>query len=93
MGFTLKGQQYPAKELGPNNYFGEYYILTNKKSEFYYEAKTDVEAIGITKQHFVSVLDKHQDRGNKIRDESKTKYFAEIRNDIVSYSHNRSRLK
>eukprot|EP01022_Parablepharisma_sp_SALTPOND_P018466 TRINITY_DN3017_c0_g1_i1.p3 TRINITY_DN3017_c0_g1~~TRINITY_DN3017_c0_g1_i1.p3 ORF type:complete len:507 (-),score=71.30 TRINITY_DN3017_c0_g1_i1:7765-9285(-) len=83
VGFTLKGQKYPAKELGPKTYFGDYYIFENRKSEFYYEARTDVEAIGITKAHFLSVLEKHKAKGEEIKQASIERYLKEIRADVV----------
>ena len=80
----MKGQKYPAKELGPKNYFGDYYILANRKSEFYYEAKTDVETIGITKQHFLSVLEKHPAKAKEIQKETDKHYSEDIKTDIVT---------
>ena len=74
VGFTLKGKQYHAKELGPKSYFGAHYIFINKKSEFYYNAMTDVEAIGITKSYFLEVMDKHPKDAAKMKCDSEKRY-------------------
>ncbi len=43
-----------------------------------------VEAIGITKQHFLSVLEKHKSKGDEIRVASNKRYYEDIRKEIVS---------
>ena len=50
------------KDLVPKNHFGAYCIIRQKKSEFFYDSQCVVEAIGITKDHFLSVFKKHPDK-------------------------------
>jgi len=83
VGFTLKGQKYPSKELTVKNTFGDYYVFANRKSEFYYEAKTDVEAIGITKSHFMEVVGKYKEKGDEIIKATNKRYAEELRSDII----------
>ena len=82
----LKGEKHSAKELGQRSYFGEYYIVTNRRAEFYYEAKTDVETIGITKAHFLAVLQRQKAKGREMCRRSIERYHREIRKQLVRSS-------
>ncbi|MDR3548151.1 MAG: hypothetical protein P4M11_07805 [Candidatus Pacebacteria bacterium] len=59
MGFTIQESKHIAKELEPKTCIGDYYVIKNRKSEFFYEAKDTVEGIGITRDHFLKVLDEN----------------------------------
>ena len=63
-------------EIGPKMTVGDYYVMKNKKSEFIFEANTVVEAIGITREHFMGVLDKHTKKKEGIVEKSNKSYLA-----------------
>lgn len=38
------------------DYIGDYYMLFNKKAEFYYEARTDVHSFALDKKNLINIL-------------------------------------
>ncbi len=70
MGFTSRNEAYEVAQLGAKGNFGDYYIIKQKKAEFFYLAKTEVEAVGITREHFLAVLDKYPKRGHLMKEKA-----------------------
>lgn len=42
--------------FGKKDFIGDYYILFNKKSQFHFEAKTDIFAYSIDKYYMMNLL-------------------------------------
>ncbi len=53
------GEKLPVTEIGENEELGAYYAIKDRGSEFSYETRTAVEAVGVTKEHFMRVLARH----------------------------------
>ncbi len=49
------------------NYIGDYYILFNEKSRYFYKAKTEIHAFGIDKNEFLNVIKKDEEFFNLFR--------------------------
>ena len=77
--------EYFGKFLMRRSYFGEYYLMTNRKSEFLYKAITEVKAIGIPKAHFLKVLEKHEEPAKNLRDDANSRYTDYLRRPLVYY--------
>lgn len=77
-GFTIRGVKFRAKEIQQKSTVGDYYVLKGRKSEFLYEAETEVEAMGITGEFFMSVLNNYPDKKAAITNRS-SKLYTEFR--------------
>lgn len=93
-GFTIQGLKYCVDVIGPTSVIGDYYAIRNQKSEFFFEAKTIVESIGITRSHFMDVLNRHpkkregmEDRINKNYKEFKEVMAKEREYKLKNYSN------
>ena len=62
------------------NYIGDYYILFDKKSKYYYRAKTEVGAFGINKIDFLKVIKKDEELFNIFRLKAFRRYTDHIQN-------------
>ena len=85
VGFTLSGMKYPILEFGKKAVIGSYYVFKNTISEFYYQAKTDVEVIGINKEYFLSVINNHKSKSKPIKDICIKFYEEKIRKKVLKY--------
>ena len=56
----------PSKMLGAKDTMGAYYVIRGKRSQFLHEAQTEVEAVAITREHFLEVLAKHPAKAEEI---------------------------
>jgi hypothetical protein len=65
------------------SYFGEFYLLANKKSEFLYKAVEEVKAIGIPKGHFLSTLENHEEPYKYLKVDALKRYKESIRKPLV----------
>ena len=83
-GFTLKREKYVAKEFVQTEYIGAYYIFENLCSEFHYEAKTDVEVIGIPKNYFQEVLKRHSKKREEIKKLCTENYLNNVRPEVMN---------
>ena len=59
VGFTIQGNKFSVEELSKDSVIGDYYVVKNRKSEFFFEAQNVIESIGIPKEHFLNVLNTH----------------------------------
>jgi CRP-like cAMP-binding protein len=85
IGFTLKAEKFSGKEVGQRSCIGAYYVINQKKAEFFYEAATDVEAIGINGTFFMDVIEKHKKKGEEIKNETLDDYVDNIRIPLVYF--------
>jgi hypothetical protein len=83
VGFSIANNQYDCKNLGPKSHIGDDYILKNRKAEFYYKAgDEDVEAIGITREYFLKVLDGNPKKKLVMEQQAESDYLK-LREELV----------
>lgn len=81
----LDKQRYRvARTLSRNEFFGDFYLCNNVKSEFVFCAQSKVEAFALRKEFLVGrIFSKYPQIFKEIRDESRYRYQTTIKSDMV----------
>lgn len=76
---------YITYEMSQDQFFGDYYLFHNLKSEFVYIAKTPVTAFSLSKKFLIrNVFNKMWHIFNEIKEQSKLRYSA-YRGEIIQH--------
>jgi len=85
IGYEINKEPYFAKKMKHKTVIGDYYILSNKRSEFLYKAIKQTEGYSLRKVHMIEIFNRYKSEEKRLTHQIKIRYKTIIRSPLLEH--------